>query len=122
MMYSSSTKVCKAIAVKICKTVFCNILVDPRVQHLPLVGSPLPMAVIIISYLAFVLYYGPKWMENRKPFNLKYVMRVYNAIQVLANSFIFIYVSIFASCMCACVCVCVYFINIILVAFLKWNF
>uniref|UniRef100_W8B6C7 Elongation of very long chain fatty acids protein n=1 Tax=Ceratitis capitata TaxID=7213 RepID=W8B6C7_CERCA len=64
---------------------------DPRVQHLPLVGSPLPMAIAIVSYLAFVLHYGPKWMENRKPFNLKYVMRVYNAIQVIANFIIFVY-------------------------------
>ncbi|XP_018784064.1 PREDICTED: elongation of very long chain fatty acids protein 1 [Bactrocera latifrons] len=62
---------------------------DPRVQHLPLVGSPLPVAVCLVAYLSFVLHYGPKWMENRKPFNLKYIMRVYNAIQVLANLIIF---------------------------------
>ncbi|XP_067640855.1 very long chain fatty acid elongase F-like isoform X2 [Eurosta solidaginis] len=48
------------------------------------------MALSIIAYLSFVLHYGPKWMEQRKPFNLKYVMRVYNAIQVIANFIIFV--------------------------------
>ncbi|XP_053947635.1 elongation of very long chain fatty acids protein F-like [Anastrepha ludens] len=63
---------------------------DPRVQHLPLVGSPLPVLGIIAAYLVLVLHYGPKWMEKREPFNLKNVMRVYNAIQVIANFCIFV--------------------------------
>ncbi|XP_065363311.1 uncharacterized protein LOC135956688 [Calliphora vicina] len=64
---------------------------DPRVQHLPLVYSPLPMVVILTSYLAFVLHYGPKWMEHRQAFQLKYIMRVYNAVQVVANILLFVY-------------------------------
>ncbi|KAM7348128.1 very long chain fatty acid elongase AAEL008004 [Cochliomyia hominivorax] len=63
---------------------------DPRVQHLPLVYSPFPVFLIIASYLAFVLYYGPKWMEKRQAFQLKYIMRVYNAIQVIANILLFV--------------------------------
>ncbi|XP_017469507.1 PREDICTED: elongation of very long chain fatty acids protein 7 [Rhagoletis zephyria] len=64
---------------------------DPRVQHLPLVGSPFPVFGVIAAYLAFVLHYGPKWMEKRKAFDLKNVMRVYNAIQVIANFIIFVW-------------------------------
>ncbi|XP_037942403.1 elongation of very long chain fatty acids protein 7 [Teleopsis dalmanni] len=63
---------------------------DPRVQHFLLVGSPFPPLAIIAVYLLFVLHYGPKWMENRKPYELKNVMRIYNAIQVVANIIIFI--------------------------------
>uniref|UniRef100_A0A1B0FHX8 Elongation of very long chain fatty acids protein n=1 Tax=Glossina morsitans morsitans TaxID=37546 RepID=A0A1B0FHX8_GLOMM len=64
---------------------------DPRVQHLPLVGSPLPMLTILGLYLAFVLHYGPEWMKNRQPYKLKYVMRLYNAVQVLANFILLAY-------------------------------
>lgn len=64
---------------------------DPRTVHLPLVGSPVPMAISIAVYLGFVLHYGPKWMENRKPYNLKYIMRIYNAIQVIANFVLLLY-------------------------------
>ncbi|KAI8128137.1 Elongation of very long chain fatty acids protein 4 [Lucilia cuprina] len=63
---------------------------DPRVQHLPLVFSPMPVIVILSLYLAFVLHYGPKWMEKRQAFQLKLIMRIYNAVQVLANLTLFI--------------------------------
>lgn len=33
----------------------------------------------------FVLYLGPKWMKNRKPFDLKYVIILYNVLQVYHN-------------------------------------
>lgn len=33
----------------------------------------------------FVLYLGPKWMKNRKAFDLKYVIILYNALQVYHN-------------------------------------
>lgn len=64
---------------------------DPRVKQLPLVFSPLPMLIILSLYLLFVLHYGPKWMEKRQPFQLKFVMRIYNALQVVANLILFVY-------------------------------
>jgi len=64
---------------------------DPRVSHYPLVGNLWSVAAVIVLYLAFVLHFGPKWMANRRPFELKFVMQLYNAVQVVANSVIFIY-------------------------------
>ncbi|KAI8128138.1 Elongation of very long chain fatty acids protein 4 [Lucilia cuprina] len=70
--------------------IYCRFLFYPRVQHLPLVFSPMPVIVILSLYLAFVLHYGPKWMEKRQAFQLKLIMRIYNAVQVLANLTLFI--------------------------------
>ncbi|XP_005189663.3 elongation of very long chain fatty acids protein AAEL008004 [Musca domestica] len=63
---------------------------DPRVKDWPLVYSPVIPVSIIALYLLFVLKYGPKWMENRQPFELKNIMRVYNVIQVIANLVLFV--------------------------------
>ncbi|XP_076140238.1 very long chain fatty acid elongase 7-like [Alosa pseudoharengus] len=41
-------------------------------------SSPLPQTVITIAYLCFVISLGPRLMENRKPFDLKKVMFIYN--------------------------------------------
>ncbi|XP_055914039.1 elongation of very long chain fatty acids protein AAEL008004-like [Eupeodes corollae] len=64
---------------------------DPRVEGFFLLGSPFPMYLMIILYLAFVLKWGPKWMENRKPYDLKNVIRVYNFLQVVSNLWLFIF-------------------------------
>lgn len=45
----------------------------------------LPCAVIIATYLAFCLYIGPKLMENRKAFELRYPMLAYNFIMSAWN-------------------------------------
>ncbi|XP_063705645.1 very long chain fatty acid elongase 7-like [Culicoides brevitarsis] len=59
---------------------------DPRSVNWFLSGSPVPLATILVSYLYFCLYAGPKWMKNRKPFELKNVLIVYNAIQVVFSA------------------------------------
>ncbi|XP_022230748.2 elongation of very long chain fatty acids protein F [Drosophila obscura] len=64
---------------------------DPRVAHLPLLGNLWIVLALVGVYLAFVLHYGPKWMEHRKPYELKTVMQVYNAVQVVANTIVFLY-------------------------------
>nr|XP_005990762.1 PREDICTED: elongation of very long chain fatty acids protein 7 isoform X3 [Latimeria chalumnae] len=51
---------------------------DPRVEDWFLMSSPLPQTVIIGAYIYFVTSLGPKLMENRKPFDLKQIMVVYN--------------------------------------------
>lgn len=55
---------------------------DPRVQDYPLMQSPVPMTAILLCYLFFVLYLGPRIMANRKPFQLKEAMIVYNFLLV----------------------------------------
>nr|CAD7601290.1 unnamed protein product [Timema genevievae] len=62
---------------------------DPRVKNWPLIGSPIYLLVIIALYLFFVLVAGPKFMENRRPYNLKKIIAVYNIFQVVANSYAF---------------------------------
>ncbi|XP_043919749.1 elongation of very long chain fatty acids protein 7 isoform X2 [Protopterus annectens] len=51
---------------------------DPRVEDWLLMSSPLPQTIVIGAYLYFVVSLGPKLMENRKPFDLKQIMVVYN--------------------------------------------
>lgn len=45
-------------------------------------SSPVPLLTILTTYLYFSLSAGPRWMKDRKPFDLKYVLIVYNALQV----------------------------------------
>lgn len=46
---------------------------------------------IIAVYLVAVLKVGPRFMENRKPYDLKHWIRLYNLVQVAANSCFFLY-------------------------------
>lgn len=50
-----------------------------------LMTSWVPITSIVAGYLVFVLYAGPKWMANRKPFDIKYILLVYNLAQTLIN-------------------------------------
>lgn len=40
-------------------------------------------------YLYIVLYLGPKFMKNKRPFNLLPIIKVYNIIQLVACVLIF---------------------------------
>lgn len=51
-------------------------------------GSPWPMTLILISYLAFVLKIGPEFMKDRKPFQLKLILLVYNLLQTVISTYI----------------------------------
>ncbi|KAL2100468.1 hypothetical protein ACEWY4_004862 [Coilia grayii] len=51
---------------------------DPRVQDWLLMSSPFPQTLIIMVYIYFVKFLGPRLMETRKPFELKTVMIIYN--------------------------------------------
>ncbi|CAM4594313.1 unnamed protein product [Leuciscus chuanchicus] len=61
---------------------------DARVRDYPLMQSPIQMTVILLGYVFFVLYVGPRYMANRKPFSLKTTMIVYNFSMVAFNSYI----------------------------------
>lgn len=41
-------------------------------------SSPIPQTIIITAYIYFVTSLGPRIMENRKAFDLKGVLVVYN--------------------------------------------
>lgn len=65
-------------------------------MNFPLVNTVWPVVTIIATYLYVVLRAGPKYMEQRKPYDLKTVIRIYNIVQVVANGGYFVaVVSIF---------------------------
>lgn len=55
---------------------------DERTTQWFLSGSMTPLIIILVSYLYFCLYAGPKYMAKRKPFKLEGVLITYNAVQV----------------------------------------
>lgn len=57
-------------------------------------SSPVAMFVILFFYLNFVLSWGPKWMRDRKPFNIDTIMVVYNFVQIIACIYLVYVVSI----------------------------
>uniref|UniRef100_G1RTA3 Elongation of very long chain fatty acids protein n=1 Tax=Nomascus leucogenys TaxID=61853 RepID=G1RTA3_NOMLE len=61
---------------------------DPRIQGYPLMGSPLLMTSILLTYVYFVLSLGPRIMANRKPFQLRGFMIVYNFSLVALSLYI----------------------------------
>nr|XP_023015102.1 elongation of very long chain fatty acids protein AAEL008004-like [Leptinotarsa decemlineata] len=62
---------------------------DPRVNDWFLMSSPFYTLGICLSYVYIVKVLGPKLMENRKPYELKTVLIVYNFFQVLFSSWLF---------------------------------
>ncbi|BES94905.1 elongation of very long chain fatty acids protein [Nesidiocoris tenuis] len=62
--------------------------VDPRIKHYPLVGSPVPIITIVILYNYFINNWGPAFMKDRPPFQLRRPMIIYNAVQVVVNAWI----------------------------------
>lgn len=61
---------------------------DPRTAKWLLMSSPVPLLTIIISYLYFSAYAGPRYMKDRKPFELKNVIILYNFVQVVMSIFL----------------------------------
>ena len=63
-------------------------VVDPRTKDWLLVGGPMPLLTILIMYNYFCISAGPRWMKNRQPFDNKYVLIVYNAVQVVFSTWL----------------------------------
>lgn len=62
---------------------------DPRVKDWFLMSGPFPTLCICLTYAFLVKVVGPKLMENRKPFQLRKTLLVYNFIQVVFSAWIF---------------------------------
>lgn len=62
---------------------------DPRVKDWLMMSSPFPTMALSLCYAIFVKRIGPKLMENRKPFELKKTIIVYNAFQVIFSTWLF---------------------------------
>ncbi|XP_058806719.1 elongation of very long chain fatty acids protein AAEL008004-like [Phymastichus coffea] len=61
---------------------------DPRTQNWFLISSPGPLLLLIFSYIYFSVSLGPRLMRNRKPFDLRKTLIIYNFIQVLLSIYI----------------------------------
>lgn len=66
---------------------------DPRAKTLPLMDTPVPTAIFIVLYLAWVVVLGPFFMRDRKPFSLRNTLIYYNAFQVTLSAYMFYEVS-----------------------------
>nr|KAF7433888.1 hypothetical protein H0235_002079 [Vespula pensylvanica] len=62
---------------------------DPRVNDWAMMSGPFPTLFICLFYAYFVKVLGPRLMENRKPFDLRNVMILYNLFQVIFSSWLF---------------------------------
>ncbi|KAF5298124.1 hypothetical protein FQA39_LY02548 [Lamprigera yunnana] len=65
-------------------------LADPRTNYWPLIEHPWPGITILGAYLYFVLSWGPNFMKNRKPLELKHTLILYNLFQVIISAYLFI--------------------------------
>lgn len=63
---------------------------DPRVQSWFLMKSPVPVVVMSLGYVIFSKYIGPRIMKNRKAFDLKKAMVVYNMLHVAYNAWLLV--------------------------------
>lgn len=69
--------------------VFFPLLADDRVQNWPLMKSPVITLIICSIYVIIVKLVGPAFMRNREPFNLRWIMVLYNFIMASTSLFIF---------------------------------
>lgn len=63
-------------------------LADPRTNDWFLIKSPVPIFSIVALYLYFVLFWGPHYMRDRKPFKLEKTLIVYNFIQIFVSAWL----------------------------------
>ncbi|XP_074036567.1 very long chain fatty acid elongase 7 [Leptinotarsa decemlineata] len=65
-------------------------IADPRPMEMGLflMSSPFEPGILVGLYLYFVLKLGPELMKNRKPFDLRNVIIIYNAIQIVINTYV----------------------------------
>ena len=56
---------------------------DPRADSLPLMSSIWPTVIICLSYVYIIKVAGPRFMKDRKPYQLKHFVIAYNTFQTL---------------------------------------
>jgi len=63
---------------------------DPRVDSWPLMSSIWPTTAICCVYVYTVKVLGPRFMENREPYQIRGLMLVYNLFQTLLSFWMFL--------------------------------
>lgn len=95
-----------------CCVLSSSLFPDPRMKGYLLMESPVNMTAILLAYLFFALYAGPRFMANRKPFQLKEAMIIYN-LSLVGLSVYIVYEVRIRRCWCdlANVFVCVHWLR-----------
>lgn len=62
---------------------------DTRMDSFPLMFSPFPTLAICLSYVYIVKIWGPAYMKDRKPMEIRGFLIAYNAFQVALSAYIF---------------------------------
>ncbi|XP_002415118.2 elongation of very long chain fatty acids protein AAEL008004-like [Ixodes scapularis] len=86
----ASTAVSRLFAEVSEKCAYLESLRDPRTFGWSFTSDPKYIFSVCLGYLYLVKIAGPRWMTNRKPYNLKSVIMVYNLFQVISNAFFFV--------------------------------
>ena len=63
---------------------------DKRVDGWPMLDSPLPTVILVLAYVYIVTVWGPRFMKDRKPYNISTFLVYYNFAQVVLSAYIFI--------------------------------
>lgn len=71
------------------------LLSDPRTENWWLMSGPGPLLTVLATYLYFCMSAGPRYMRDRKPYDLKNTIVVYNISQILMSIFLVYEVSCF---------------------------
>lgn len=58
---------------------------DTRLNHMPFMQNPLPLALLVSIYLSIVIM-GKRWMEHRLPMRIDPIIIAYNLMQIIVNS------------------------------------
>lgn len=66
---------------------------DPRVKDWPMMDSPFPTICICLFYAFFNKILMPKFMANRRPYDLRNILIAYNLFQTVFSAWIFYEVS-----------------------------
>lgn len=68
---------------------YCSIIFsDPRVTEWFLMKRWTPIIIIISTYFIVVLF-GPRYMQNRPPYTLRTMLKIYNLVQVIISAYMF---------------------------------
>ncbi|CAG9860521.1 unnamed protein product [Phyllotreta striolata] len=62
---------------------------DPRTKDWFLSGKLGHLSLILVTYVYFCTKAGPRYMKDRKPYELKRTIQVYNFLQVLISAYLF---------------------------------
>ncbi|XP_045446636.1 elongation of very long chain fatty acids protein AAEL008004-like [Melitaea cinxia] len=64
-------------------------LASPVTKNWFLVGKLQNLLLILAGYLYFCTTLGPRYMKDRKPYNLKFIINIFNIFQILINLYLF---------------------------------